>query len=286
MKRLIILAAIGVLGGTLHAGGHAKAPVLDSKAPVVVDKTPIEECVDIGGQITAGYETDYVFRGYKVAHDSVWGDINYQLELGGFTFNVGAWYLNSINPSPPNATPAQGGSSNGLGNNYDELNLYASTGVNILGVLDAEVGYVRYIFPETGAGQTGEIFASFEANLFDIITPQVLIAYDHVLDGWYYQAGIEKQIQVLDNIGIVLGAGVAYSDNYFTGVLPAFGQDSGWNHYYLTASLPIELNCRATLTPYVGYNGAPDTWVVDGAFGPSGQQTDFIHGGISLTVNF
>lgn len=55
----------------------------------------------------------------------------------------------------------------------------------------------------------------------------------------------------------------------------------------MTASLPIQLNCRTTLTPYIGFVGAPNGFVVDGV-NPTGldPQSDILHGGVSLSVSF
>ena len=89
---------------------------------------------------------------------------------------------------------------------------------------------------------------------------------------------ISSTVGITDGISLVLGAGVAYSDDYWG--------PSGWNHYFANASLPIELNCRATLTPYIGYLGAPDGWVVDGIFSNGQPQSDILHGGVALTVSF
>ncbi|MCK5923137.1 MAG: hypothetical protein KAG66_19515 [Methylococcales bacterium] len=62
------------------------------------------------------------------------------------------------------------------------------------------------------------------------------------------------------------------------------------SNYYLRAALPIKINCAATLTPYIGYSGAPDVFLMDGiqdggrtAFQ---DQSDILHGGISLEVRF
>ena len=96
--------------------------------------------------------------------------------------------------------------------------------------------------------------------------------------GWFHQLGAEKAFSLTDDISLVLGAGIAYSDGYWDG--------SGWNHYYATASLPISLNCRTTLTPYIGYIGGPDTWIVDGIFGGIEPQSDILHGGVALSVSF
>jgi hypothetical protein len=114
--------------------------------------------------------------------------------------------------------------------------------------------------------------------------------------GWYHQFGLERTFGITDTVSLVLGAGVGYSDGYFAGRLRA--RNSGWNHYYLTASLPIELNCRATLTPYIGFSGSPSTWIagsedfnpnrrqqIQGAT-PTTAQGDILHGGVSLSVSF
>ena len=49
MKRTILMAAIGAMTLGVHAGDWGKAPV---------GKEPIEECVDLGGKISAGYMSD------------------------------------------------------------------------------------------------------------------------------------------------------------------------------------------------------------------------------------
>ena len=49
---------------------------------------------------------------------------------------------------------------------------------------------------------------------------------------------------------------------------------SGWDDYYQGAELSIALNCRATVTPYIGYNGTPDTWGID--IGRNTKTTDHV----------
>ena len=56
---LLSFSALATLG--LQAGDWGKAPI---------DKTPIEECVDLGGEISVGYETHYIFNGIVFAGDS------------------------------------------------------------------------------------------------------------------------------------------------------------------------------------------------------------------------
>lgn len=263
-------AAALTASGTL-AGDWGKAPV---------DKTPIEECVDLGGEISAGYETDYVFYGVRFARDSAWADVNYTVEGLPVPVNVGVWYLNGIN---------------GGGAGYDELDLYLDIALGTYAGFDFNLGYYHYLFPEfrsnvTPTGGYGEIHFDVSRSLgFVDATYGLVEAFGGAgtARGWFHELGFEKTFELCDKAGLVLGAGVAYSDNYYDSATFGLVRDSGWNHYYLRASLPIYLNCRTTLTPYVGYNGAPDTWVADGInVGVGGPQSDILHGGLSLTVSF
>lgn len=274
MKKAIIVATISALTLGVNAGDWGKAPI--------PDKTPIEECVDIGGSISAGYETDYIFYGARFARDSVWTDVNYTFDNFVVPINIGAWYLNGINGN----------------SNYDELDLYIAAELGTFAGFDVSLGYTHFFFPESGTGSYGEIgfdvsrslgFVDFAAEANYAMSGGRGLAGGVGPSGWYYAAGIEKSFGITDAVSLVLATGVGYSDNYFANGLAgvATPNQSGWNHYYVTASLPIELNCRATLTPYIGYNGAPDTWVVDGFDGMgTGGQSDILHGGVSLSVSF
>jgi hypothetical protein len=257
---------LGTLPCGLNAGDWGKAPV--------VDKAPIEECVDLGGEISTGYETDYIFNGIRFARDSVWTDVNYTFDGLSLPITVGAWYLNGIN-----------GSAFGAG--LDELDLYAKADLGTYADFDFTLGYTQYIFPEFrtniapiggyGAANFGiaRSFGFFDAHY----GAQYAFGGGNAAPrGWFHDLGADKTFALTDAIGLTLGAGVTYSDGYWG--------PSGWNNYYLRASLPIALNCRTTLTPYIGYVGGPDTWVVDGAFGADSPQSDILTGGVSLSVSF
>lgn len=270
MKRAFLTALLAAAPFALNAGDWGKAPV--GKAPI--GKAVIEECVDLGGQISVGYETDYIFHGIRFARDSVWTDVNYTFDHLAVPVTIGATYLNGINGSFFGAT-------------FDELDLYASAELGTFAGFDATLGYTHRIFPEfrsniAPVGGFGELNLGLRRDLgfVDLVfgTNYALGGGGIAPKGWYHQLGIEKGFGLTDNVSLVLATGVGYSDGYWIG--------SGWNHYYVTASLPIQLNCRTVLTPYIGYNGGPDTWVVDGIFGADSPQSDILHGGVSLQVSF
>jgi hypothetical protein len=262
--RLLSLLILAAMTG-LDAGDWGKAPV---------DKTPIEECVDLGAEISAGYETDFMFYGIRFARDSFWTDLNYTFDGLPVPITVGAWYLNGINGSA-------------FAGGFDQLNLYANAALGTFAGFDVNLGYTHYTFPEFRSniaplGGYGEL----NFNVTRTVGPLDLrysMSYamgggGFAPQGWYHELGGEKTFPLTDSIGLTLGAGVAYTDGYWG--------PSDWNHYFARVSLPIELNCRTTLVPYIGYLGAPDTWIVDGAFGANSPQSDILHGGVSLRVTF
>lgn len=273
MKKTILVATIGALTLGVNAGDWGKAPV---------GKAPIEECVDLGGTIGAGYMTDYIFKGVRFAGDSAWTDVNYTFDGLAVPITVGAWYLNGIN-------------EDGLGGAYDQLDLTVSAALGTFAGIDTSLGYTHFIFPEARGnlpgGTTsgyGELGLNLKKSLgFVDVLFESNYAMGGFANGWYHQLGVEKSFGLTDSISLVLGAGVGYSDNYFSALT---ANDSDWNHYYVTASLPIQLNCRTTLTPYIGYNGnggAAGSWVTSGV-NPTGvdPQGDILHGGVSLSVSF
>lgn len=276
MKKAILVATIGALTLGVNAGDWGKAPV---------GKAPVEECVDLGGAISTGYMTDYIFYGARFARDSVWTDVNYTFDNLAVPVTIGAFYLNGIN-------------GDGLFGLYDELDLYVSAEVGTFAGFDVALGYTHFVFPEfrsggafvnstQGAGY-GELGIDITRSLGFVdlaMESNFAMGGQGFINGWYHQIGIERSFGLTDSISLVLGTGVGYSDNYFAN-LGVTARDSGWNHYYVTASLPIQLNCRATLTPYIGYVGAPDTWVVDGLGVTGSPQSDILHGGVTLSVSF
>ncbi len=281
MKKAMLVTAIVAMALGVNAGDWGKAPV---------GKAPIEECVDLGGQISAGYMTDFIFYGVRFAGDSVWTDVNYTIEGLPLPITVGAWYLNSISED------SRGGARGG---GFDQLDLYARAALGTFAGFDTALGYTHYVFPEfrsnvAPVGGYGELGLNINRSLgfVDLAfeSNYAMGGGGSAPSGWYHRLGVEKTFGLTDSISLVVGTGVGYSDGYFAvgGLVPnTFSpRSSGWNHYDVRVSLPIELNCRTTLTPYIGYNGSPDTFITDGIAGSNENQTDILLGGVSLSVGF
>ncbi|MDF1816800.1 MAG: hypothetical protein P1V20_31650 [Verrucomicrobiales bacterium] len=116
---------------------------------------------------------------------------------------------------------------------------------------------------------------------------------------WIHTAELSRSFCITDCIGLDLKGGVLYTDNVWSHAanvsVPPLGNPgdsgaSGWNSYYIEAGLPIIVGRCAVLTPYIGYNGTPDTWQADGVYnnvaGGSLNNNDVFHGGVRLGVDF
>lgn len=270
MNRLLTsFATILVSVTALQAGDWGKAPI-----PA---KAPIEECLDIGGGISAGYLTDYVLHGLRVNRDSVWTDVNYTFDAL-VPLTIGASHLSGINDMFPY----------GLMGPIDETDVYLSAEVVEVAGFEVTLEYRHRFLNFSGAqafnGSYGDLSAGIRKDL-----GVVALVYEGTVglnsrnsffaagggEGWVHYAGLEKSIPLCDAAAIALSAGVGYHDGYYFDTPGS----SDWSFYSIKASLPIELNCRTTLTPFIGYQGVQQ-WNV---FDPQG---DLLHGGFSLEVAF
>ena len=277
-------------------------------------KCPIDDCPDIGGSIAMGYETDYIFRGVRLTEDAIWVDANYtfdQMPLVNLPLTIGVKHVTGLASRVTYFTPF-GGASDG-----DQSNIYASVGLpSVLG-FDLDLGYDHYLYsnlrgPSPGGafGGIGDSHGAISLNLsrellwglvgtynvaYDFVTPGNDFPFSGTNDNgaWIHTMALSKSIALTDNIGLDLSGGALYTDNVWPrswGFPFQHARSSGWNNYFIRAALPIALNCRATLTPYIGYNGTPDTWIGDGAdvdfFGPATNDNDILHGGVNIRVNF
>lgn len=249
--------------------------------PPAAAKCPVEES-PCYGSISVGYESDYIFYGHRLAQDSVWADVNYTFDCLPLPVTIGVWYLSDLDS-------AYG----------DEADFYASVGMpSILG-FDNTFGYTVYTYP-TGGYSQHEISWEISREVFCGWTASYRAAYDFNMWGlggragsqqgaWMHTIGIAKTWEISDCVALDFGAGVLYSDNYWApqGTL----DNTGWNNYYIQAALPMAVGCTgATFTPYIGYNGTPDGWVLDG-YGPSAagagrNYNDLFHWGVSFGVEF
>jgi hypothetical protein len=287
----VLLFSLVLIHGVLSAGDPGKAPI--DKAPL----TPHDLCVDPGGSIGMGFHSDYVYKGYLLGEEAVSASVHYTFDGLSVPVTLGIDYVNVVS----------GVASNNIVN--DDLAVSVEAGLPAFAGIESSLGYTHHFYPEDPntpfwPSSHGEVGLHL-ARDFGLAVLKFDLAYNTGLPNawngtlpappngdsgaWFWDLGLERSFEVFGQ-DLVLAGGVAYADNYW-GSAPTFqtgGRSSGWNHYYLTASLPIQLNCRTVLTPYLGYVGAPDSWLLDGAPNWNGNsgQSDLLHGGVTLSVSF
>ncbi len=263
MKRAILVATVGAMPFGVNAGDWGKAPV---------GKAPIEECGDLRGEISVGYMTDYIYNGFRAPgflEDSVWADVNYTFDGLAVPINVGVWYLNALRTDFFGTT------------SFDQLDLYASADLGTVAGFDASIGYTHHSYPELRSvpnsfQNNSEVGLNLRRSLgfVDLVaeTNYMFNFLGSSAHGWYHQAGLEKSFGLTDSISLILSGGAGYLDLASPDVL-AF---HGFSNYYLSAALPIRLNCRTTLTPYVGYHEMLN--------GQTNVDAGKVHSGVTLSV--
>lgn len=260
--------------------------------PPAKDKCPVECCPELAGNLSFGYDTDYIWKGVRFARDFVWADVNYTFDvpLLPVTPVVGVWHGTDL---------ASGANTYG-----DETNLYAGAALPEIMGIEAQALYTHYLFPTTrqpSPGTAGDSFGSIgvsaSTELFAGITGAVGSEYylggtpgvnNQELSAWYHYAEGSYTMDVTDCISVTGTAGVSYSDGLWSGI-GAGNTGSGWNHYYIRAGASIAIGCNATLNPYIGYNGTPDGWKAGNANSgtvPGANSQDAFHGGVSISVGF
>jgi hypothetical protein len=288
MKTLTLALTISGLSAMAGAGDWGKAPV---------DKVPVEECLDLGGGLALGYESDYIYKGLLIGGQSAYGNLSYNIDGLPLPVTIGVNYTNVISP-------------NEFSNIFDdELALSGRVSLPSFAGIDSALSYTQRYYTENPntalwPSNSGEVGFHLSKDLkvlllkynayYNLNVPNAWNGTLPTLNNddngaWYWDISAERQFDVA-GLPLVLTGGVAFSDNYW-GSAPSRqtgGRTSGWNHYFLRASMPIELNCRTVVTPYVGYLGAPEGWLMDGApdWANRPAQSDLLHGGLNLKVAF
>lgn len=244
MKKTLILNTAALFAATSLVAGP-KGTIID---PGPEPYTPASD--ELGFELSAGYDTTYIFRGFDFGDHLVWVGLDWETEVAqDLTLGLGAWY-GSLAEDP-----------------YTELTLDAGLSYS-LGAVTLGAGYTHYFFlqdnedvPEVG-GTLG-----FEAGVLDI---ELGYFYDFEVEGSYLELAIGAEFALTDRVALAPGAAVAYNFDYY-----ASGSD--WNHIGVSLGLPITLTSTATLTPYVAANFPLDA-ITD--------QSDIVYGGVSLSVSF
>jgi len=206
---------------------------------------------DVTGELSAGYDSHYIFRGSNLGQDAVWTGLDLSVPLmEGVGLGLGAWYIN----------PTDGGALND-----DELDLYASLGTS-LGMVDVSVGYTAYLYPEAGGDYTNEINVALGTELAGVAIGG-LYAYDFDLENHYFELSLGYGVAITESISADASVRVGFIEEDYT-------------HTTVSLGFPIALTGNATLTPYIA-----GVWPEEDSRISAGGE-DEVFGGASLSVSF
>lgn len=255
----IIFSTIGLsISLTLVCGLDAGEVSAIQKIPEAV---PIEPpSTPFSTNLSAGYDTDYIFRGLDMGENLVWTGLGIEVPVcDAVLLNVGAWYGTLTDT------------------NFGELDLSAGLTYD-LGPATLGVGYTYYhfargIFNPRGVSNTSDINGTLVSS-YGPVDFAALYSYNTTTDGHYFEIGASTRIRLCDTAVLVPAASIGYNAGYHPGTSDDF------NAVNISLSLPIDITGNAVLTPYIAASLALDS------LKPINASNDILYGGVNLAIGF
>jgi hypothetical protein len=300
MKMNALLKTLGflALAATPVLAGTSPAP----KNPVA----PAPENDDLGITASLGYDTNYIWRGLNYGQNWVRSAAEGSILLIGGASEDGAG-TTSLDWNAQFGTFAGDQDhfmqSNAADASFQRLQLGAAV-AHDFGPATVSLGYTYYrnmgsLNRNAPLNDSGEINLGLATSLgpIDIASSA---NYDHVNDSWYFDVNASTTIAITDSISLVPFANVGYGHNLnwqFAAngnVANTWGGSNnitGWTAITTGIQLPIKLNSRATLTPYLAGNLPLGTTAnlggtVRAAGAPDTPYKSVLFGGVTLSVRF
>ncbi|WP_461786011.1 hypothetical protein [Prosthecobacter sp.] len=303
MKMNALLKTLGflALAATPVLAGTSPAP----KNPVA----PAPENDDLGITASLGYDTNYIWRGLNYGQNWVRSAAEGSILLIGGASEDGAgttsldWnaQFGTLAGDQEHFTPNFGADDFGV--SFQRLQLGAAV-AHDFGPATVSLGYTYYrnmgTFTRLVTNDGGEINLGLATSLgpIDIASSA---NFDHVNNSWYFDVNASTTIAITDSISLVPFANVGYGHNLnwqfaadsgvANGSWGGLNNITGWTAITTGIQLPIKLNSRATLTPYLAGNLPLGTTANLGgsardAGAPDTPYKSVLFGGVTLSVRF
>lgn len=302
MKMNALLKTLGflALAATPVLAGTSPAP----KNPVA----PAPENDDLGITASLGYDTNYIWRGLNYGQNWVRSAAEGSILLIGGASEDGAgttsldWnaQFGTLAGDQDHFMPNLG--IDNVGASFQRLQLGAAV-AHDFGPATVSLGYTYYrnmgTITRLVTNDGGEINLGLATSLgpIDIASSA---NFDHVNNSWYFDVNASTTIAITDSISLVPFANVGYGHNLnwqFAAnglVANTWGGSNnitGWTAITTGIQLPIKLNSRATLTPYLAGNLPLGTTANLGgtaraAGAPDTPYKSVLFGGVTLSVRF
>lgn len=220
---------------------------------VVQEEVVVEEAENWwSAELSAGWDSRYMFRGVSILGDSGIGWTDLSFSTYGFT--LGAWYANGIDVD------------------YSEIDLYASYAYS-LGPVNLEGGGIYYGYPQDDGIETWELFLKVSTDVIPFLTPSLTGYWDiDAIEGGYLEFKLQSSIPVVaDVVSIDPFASISYDIEYNS-------DSNDFNNVQVGVEVPVALSKNITLKGYVAY-----AWALDAI---DDFQDDEFWGGASITFSF
>ncbi len=295
MKLNALLKTLGflALAATPVVAGTAPAP----KNPIA--PAPVND--DLGITASLGYDTNYVWRGLNFGQHWVRSGLNGSLLLVGGAAEDGAgstsllWDVQYGSFAGDQDHFMPGGAGNA---SFQRLQAGASLSHDF-GPASLSLGYRYYrnmgVLGGLGGMNDGQEVSLGVATALGPINITSSGNYDYVNNYWYFDINASSTIAVTDAISIVPYVNVGYGHNMNwqfarnTGVTTTWTRNNVSNFTAVTTGVqvPIKLNSRTTLTPYIAVNipmSGIQNLPLSGA--PNNACSSVLYGGVTLSVRF
>ncbi|MFZ5758042.1 MAG: hypothetical protein ACOY32_00240 [Thermodesulfobacteriota bacterium] len=252
--------------------GLAVTPLFASAALAEEDKPTAD--------LSVAALTKYVWRGFEFSKDSIVLQPSMTVGYKGFGFNL--WGNLDTDEHEFLGGVDEGSSS------WNETDMTLSWG-NSCSFADYGVGYIYYAVD--GAQDTQEVYAS--ATLKTLLSPSLTIYRDYdAAPGWYLSLGISHSFAITEQLALDLGAKVGYYDidDEDTMADPNDPSDaySAFHDGVVSASMTFPVTDYLSVTPMLSYSFplTSDAEDVIEAGSANGKDSDFVYGGVTLSMSF
>lgn len=184
---------------------------------------------------TAGFESEYVFRGVEIASESFQGSIDATFGDG----YLGIWMNESFDDEDKGAS---------------EYDLYGGWGYAVNDTFTADFGATLYHYPDAD-DETFEVYVGASADV--ALAPSFYVYYDFDLETFTYEGSISKAFELNDKSSIELGGALGLVD-------PSEGE--GYAYYSVTADYVYSI--ADNMSASIGVRAAGN----DSNVGPGGKE--------------
>ncbi len=238
-----------------------------------------EEAEKPSADLSVALLSKYVWRGFELSKDSLVIQPSLTVSYMGFGFNL---WGNLDTDQDMELFGIDGGA------NWNETDMTLSYD-NSVGMMGYSVGYIYYALD--GVDDSQEVYAAI--SLDTILAPTLTVYRDfNAFPGWYSTLGVSHSFPLSETIALDLGGHISYfsADDASTIADPG-DPTSGYSNFHdglLSISASIPLTEYLSITPELYYSFALSSDAVDiiKSASASGDNDDFIYGGITLSMAF